>query len=92
MKEKEMLTEERVRTLTLGIKRNLFRKISYAVLALTVLAAGIFFSKDSLRYFIDTRNYVREKVVTKDKVAPSVPVLLQKRFKQNLRSLRFLKR
>lgn len=79
-KEKEMLTEERVHALTLGIKRNLFQKISYAVLALTVLAAGIFFGKDSLYYFINTQksNYSREKPITKKEVATPAPAPLQK--------------
>jgi general secretion pathway protein A len=79
-KEKEMLTEERVHTLTLGIKRNLFRKISYAFLVLAVLAAGIFFGKDSLRYFSDAQktSTMREQSGTKNEVATPLPAPLQK--------------
>jgi len=79
-KEKEMLTEERVHTLTLGIKRNLFRKISYAFLALAVLAAVIIFGKDSLQNFINTQrsNYLRETAITKNEVSPPAPAPLQK--------------
>jgi len=79
-KEKEILTEEKVHALTLGIKRNLFRKISYAFLVLAVLAAGIFFGKDSLRYFIDAQKtgHLREKAITKDKVSLPATTTLQK--------------
>ncbi|MCX5843907.1 MAG: AAA family ATPase [Deltaproteobacteria bacterium] len=79
-KEKEILTEEKVHALTLGIKRNLFRKISYAFLVLAVLAAGIFFGKDSLRYFIDAQktSTMREKPGTKNEVATPLPAPFQK--------------
>jgi general secretion pathway protein A len=79
-KEKEMLTEERVHALTLGIKRNLFQKISYAFLLLAVLAAGIFFGKDSVRYFIDAQktSTMLEKPGTKNEVATPLPAPFQK--------------
>ena len=80
-KEKEILTEQRVHALTLGIKRNIYRKISYAFLVPAVLAAGIFFGKDSLHYVIDsqTRSSMREKAGTKHEVATPLPAPLQKR-------------
>jgi general secretion pathway protein A len=78
--EKEILTEERVHALNLGIKRNLYRKISYALLVPAVLAAGIFFGKDSLHYVIDSQktSSMREKPGTKHEVATPLPAPLQK--------------
>jgi hypothetical protein len=79
-KEKEILTEQRVHALTLGIKRNIYRKISYAFLVPAVLAVGIFFGKDSLHYVIDSQktSSMREKPGTKHEVATPLPAPLQK--------------
>ncbi len=49
---KELLTPRRVDNLSLGIKKNLFQKISYVFLALVVLALATFLGKDSIEHII----------------------------------------
>jgi general secretion pathway protein A len=75
-KDKEMLTEERIRKLTVGINKNLLLKIfSYGFLLSVVLVAVMFFYGDYLQQFVNTKTlqYLREKWITKNEVVTPAP-------------------
>ena len=72
---KDILTPEKVQKLIFGMKRNLPRKISFALLFLVVLLSIIYFSKDSVRHVVNTQtlDYLMEKLAFKTKDDASIP-------------------
>jgi general secretion pathway protein A len=74
-REKEILTGERSPKPSSRMKRNLFRKISYAFLSLAIFAMVMFFNKDYVKHLLTTQKLkiVSEPSALRDKVETSKP-------------------